>query len=108
MKTKMKPNWKSCKLGEVCKLAKDRITVADLNSQTYISTENMLPNKTGITTSAGLPTTSQTQRFCTGDVLVSNIRPYFKKIWLAQNEGGCSNDIFVFRANQSIDSRFLF
>ena len=36
------------------------------------------------------------------DVLVSNIRPYYKKIWLAKCDGGCSDDVLVFRANTSL------
>ena len=41
------------------------------------------------------------------DVLVSNIRPYFKKIWYATFDGGCSNDVLVFRAKDGVSSRFL-
>jgi type I restriction enzyme S subunit len=68
----------------------------------------MLPNKEGITYSSGLPKTKQTQAYQGGDVLVSNIRPYFKKIWLADREGGCSNDILVFRAKKGVSSSFLY
>ncbi len=98
----------NCDLGKICNYAKDKIAVSDLNLDTYISTENMLPNKQGITRSSALPKTKQTQAFFQGDVLISNIRPYFKKIWLANFDGGCSNDVLVLRANQDIDNRFLF
>ncbi len=98
----------NCDLGKICNYAKDKIAVSDLNLDTYISTENMLPNKQGITRSSALPKTKQTQAFFKGDVLISNIRPYFKKIWLANFDGGCSNDVLVLRANQDIDNRFLF
>ena len=69
-------------LSDLCEYAKGKIDVSLLNRSIYISTENMLPNKAGITVASALPTTTQTQAFYTGDVLVSNIRPYFKKIWL--------------------------
>ena len=95
-------------LSEICNYAKGKVDVDLLNEDTYISTENMLPDRGGITKSAALPTMSQTQAFLTGDVLVSNIRPYFKKIWFADYDGGCSNDVLVFRANPNINKRFLY
>jgi type I restriction enzyme S subunit len=68
----------------------------------------MLPNKGGITSAASLPTISQTQEYRKGDVLVSNIRPYFKKIWKAKTDGGCSNDVLVFAAKDGTDPDFLY
>ena len=41
--------WKEYKLGEVAIQVRDRIETSCLDSSTYISTENMLPNKAGIT-----------------------------------------------------------
>ena len=55
-----------------------------------------------------LPTVQLTQEYKKGDVLVSNIRPYFKKIWRAKNDGGCSNDVLVFQGNSNIDGDFLY
>lgn len=95
-------------LADICEYAKGKIDVAILNEDTYISTENMLPNKGGITSAASLPTITQTQSFLSGDVLVSNIRPYFKKIWYAEFNGGCSNDVLVFRAKAGVNNRFLY
>lgn len=95
------------KLSDICEYAKGKIKLSDLDKNTYISTENMLSNKSGITQAASLPAQKQTQAFMKDDVLVSNIRPYFKKIWYATFDGGCSNDVLVFRAKDGIDSRFL-
>ena len=75
---------------------------------TYISTENMLPNKAGIINASSLPSAFLTQAYEMGDVLVSNIRPYFKKIWKARFNGGCSNDVLVFTAKEKTDSDFLY
>ncbi len=96
------------KLLDICEYAKGKIKVSSLDETTYISTENMLPNKGGTTQAASLPTQEQTQAFMKNDVLVSNIRPYFKKIWYASFDGGCSNDVLVFRAKEGISSRFLY
>ena len=96
------------KLSDLCSFADGRIAVADLDLDNYISTENMLPNKDGITRSAGLPIASQTQAYQSGDVLVSNIRPYFRKIWIADRNGGCSNDVLVMRAKEGCNPTFLY
>ena len=95
-------------LSDICDYAKGKIDVEVLNVNTYISTENMVPNKGGVTDASSLPTIAQTQAFSAGDVLVSNIRPYFKKIWFAEYDGGCSNDVLVFRAKNGVCKRFLY
>lgn len=95
-------------LADICEYVKGKIDVTILNKDTYISTENMIPNKGGITSASSLPTITQTQAFFAGDILVSNIRPYFKKIWFAECDGGCSNDVLVFRAKDGVNKRFLY
>lgn len=96
------------KLSDICSYFKEKVDVSRLTERNYISTENMLPDKNGVTTATSLPTTAQTQGYREKDVLVSNIRPYFKKIWFADRSGGCSNDVLVFRANEGIDARYLY
>ena len=96
------------KLSDICFYAKGKVNVSGLTDADYISTENMLPNKGGITTASSLPSTIQTQAYKKDDVLLSNIRPYFKKIWFADFDGGCSNDVLVFRAKEGTDARFLY
>ena len=97
-----------CNLSDICYFVNEKISLSELTKDTYISTENMLTNRGGITVASALPSITQTQAFKVGDVLVSNIRPYFKKIWHATFNGGCSNDVLVFRAKESIDSDFLY
>ncbi|UKK55489.1 restriction endonuclease subunit S [Prevotella communis] len=99
--------WKEYKLGEIVVSIKDRIDTSVLDKESYISTENMLPNKSGVTFSSGVPTGSAV-RFQEGDVLISNIRPYFKKIWRANFVGGCSADVICLRATNVVDPLFLF
>nr|WP_316244754.1 restriction endonuclease subunit S [Helicobacter pylori] len=41
------------------------------------------------------------------DILLSNIRLYFRKVYRAKQKGGCSSDVLVFRAKH-IDSATLF
>ena len=97
-----------CKLSDICSFRKGKVEVENLNAKNYISTENMLPNKCGITEASSLPTVSLTQEYKNGDVLVSNIRPYFKKIWQAKYDGGCSNDVLVFVPKPNMDKDFLY
>lgn len=96
------------KLSNMCHFVSDKVKVSELNRSTYISTENMYPNRGGITLATSLPTTQKTNAFAKFDILVSNIRPYFKKIWKATNAGGCSNDILVFRAATGTNPAFLY
>ena len=95
-------------LSSICEYRKGKVSISSLDETTYISTENMLPNKGGITAATALPKISQTQAYFKGDILVSNIRPYFKKIWQASFDGGCSNDVLVFQAKDEVDPDFLY
>ena len=101
-------DWKIFSLGDICSFATDKISVSQLNKNNYISTENLLQNKGGIVPATSLPKILKTSAFYVGDVLISNIRPYFKKILYANFSGGCSNDVLVFRAKNFIDSKFLY
>ena len=97
-----------CSLSSLCNYRKGKTAVAALSNETYISTENMLPGKAGVTTASSLPNVAYTQEYKKGDILVSNIRPYFKKIWQAKVDGGCSNDVLVFEAKDGVCKDFLY
>jgi type I restriction enzyme S subunit len=100
--------WQTIPLSDICNYYNGKINVNSLNEKSYISTENMLPEKGGITVSSGLPAIPSTPEYKRDHVLISNIRPYFKKIWYAKRNGGCSNDILVFEAKENCSSRFLY
>ena len=95
-------------LRQYCIYNNERISFNLLNVSNYISTENMLPNAGGITASSNLPTSGNVIRFQKGDILISNIRPYFKKIWYADKDGGCSADVLCIRANKEVDNKYLY
>ncbi|WP_305553339.1 site-specific tyrosine recombinase/integron integrase [Methanobrevibacter sp. V74] len=95
-------------LNDVAKFVSSKIEVSEINESNYISTENMLPNKGGITIASSLPDTKSVREYMPKDILINNIRPYFKKIWYSDMEGGCSNDIYVLRSNENYDSKFLY
>lgn len=81
------------KLRDIAIYSNKKIEVNKINQDTYISTENMLPNKSGVVKATKLPNQSKTNFFENKNILISNIRPYFKKIWYANFNGGCSNDV---------------
>ena len=99
--------WKEYRLGEVSIPIKDRVETSCLDNSSYISTENMLPNKAGVTLSSGIPS-GNAIKFKNGDILISNIRPYFKKIWRADKNGGCSADVICLRASNEVEPLFLY
>lgn len=101
-------NWNEYKLGDICFFGKDKSEVSTLTNDNYISTENMIPNRGGITKATTLPTGDFTPSFENDDTLVSNIRPYFKKIWKASFPGGCSADVLVFKANEKVSKDYLY
>ena len=85
--------WK--KLGEVCEYSKKRIVASELNNGNYIGVENLLQNKMGKTQSECCPIVGSWTKFEVGDVLIGNIRPYLRKIWLADIIGGTNGDVLV-------------
>ena len=100
------------KLKNICDLMNEKISANELINNnlasTYVSTESMLPNKRGITKPSSIPSKGTTTAYKKDDVLLSNIRPYFKKIWSANYDGVCSNDVLVFRAKNTADANFLY
>ena len=86
------------KLSAVASFATEKIPVDNINLADYISTDNMIKDKGGVAAYDGSPQISSVTRYVVGDILVSNIRPYLKKIWFADKSGGCSNDVLVFRS----------
>lgn len=101
--------WEEKRLGdeEVSGFVNDKIDSEKLTLKNYISTDNMLPDYSGVTEASKLPTTNRVTGFLKGDILISNIRPYLKKVWKSDRAGGASNDVLIFRAGSSVIGDFL-
>jgi len=93
-------------LGHVTDFVKERISTDKLTLANYVSTENMKSDFGGINPAISIPNNTNVIHYKKGDVLLSNIRPYLRKVWAANSDGGCSTDVFVFRA-KSISPSFL-
>ena len=94
----------SIELGSICNY---RNEIVSIDRKTYVSTESMLPNRAGITAPSSVPETGKVRAFRKGDTLISNIRPYFKKIWQADHDGCCSADVLVFQPTDC-DADYLY
>lgn len=100
--------WRVVELGSVANLTNIKFDLKDLALNKYISTDNMLKNLGGIECATKIPSTGKVKAFQDGDVLFSNIRTYFRKVWYATVNGGCSNDILVFHPTKEMYSRYMY
>lgn len=91
--------WPLEKLGKVAPYSTEKINLSDINLKDYITTDNLLQNGRGIVDFSDTPNVDRITKYLKSDILVSNIRPYLKKIWFANRDGGCSNDVIVFRSS---------
>ena len=97
------------KLSEIAILVEDKISSNSISLGDYVTTDSLLPNKEGKTIATNLPPVACSLTYYQkGDVLVANIRPYLKKVWLADKEGGCSSDVLVFRVREGYKDSFLY
>lgn len=104
----MKNNWEKVKLGDICGYSRSRIPTSEVNLYNYVSTENLLKERAGKTIADSIPEQANLCEYNNGCTLISNIRPYFKKIWFANIRGGCSNDVLVYRPNKGINDKWLY
>ena len=91
-------------LSALCDYVTDKEDFGNLPEQNYLSTENLLQNKQGIAGFGEAEDDTRVTCFQAEDTLISNIRPYFKKIWFATVSGGCNADVLCFRAHDSKDA----
>lgn len=103
-----KEDWEKGKLGEICEYAKEKADIANIDRNTYITTENMCSNKQGVVPPSSVPENIKVTIYSPDDILLSNIRPYFKKLWLSDRNGGCSNDVLCIRSKSKIFKYFVY
>jgi len=84
-------------IGEVAGYSTTRLDAADLDEFSFVGVDNLLPNKAGRVNATHTPNTDRLTAYQEGDVLLGNIRPYLKKVWLADGGGGCSGDVLAIR-----------
>lgn len=93
------------KLGDYVLMVQEREVLKKVDTSKYVSTENILTDRNGVKFPANtIPLSKTITTYKKDDILISNIRPYFKKIWKAEFDGPKSNDVIAFRTK---DSRLL-
>jgi type I restriction enzyme S subunit len=99
-------------LGQVASYSNSRVDASELDATNFVGVDNLLSNKRGRSDAFHLPNTARVTAYKAGDVLIGNIRPYLKKVWLADRDGGCSGDVLAVRIDashrSSIDCEFLY
>jgi type I restriction enzyme, S subunit len=101
--------WESRALGDkdVANFVKKRVSVDELSLDSYVSTENILPDFGGKKCASKLPPSGSFTNYRQEDVLIANIRPYLKKVWVANKNGAASNDVIVVRPMNGVKPSFL-
>lgn len=101
------PGWRVDPLAEIANFVNEKLPLSRVSTSEYVSTENLLPNCGGVVAAQKLPTVGAVTQYRAGDILISNIRPYLRKVWQADRNGGASNDVIVVRAKATLSSSFL-
>ena len=99
--------WESATLEEIAEFVSEKIPVGLIDLGNYISTENLLAEYGGVTRAAKMPLAGSVTIFRLNDTLVSNIRPYLRKVWFADKDGGASNDVIVIRAKRKLLTQYF-
>jgi len=100
---------KLVKLADATIYSNKRVNAMSINIDCFITTDNMLQNKSGITVASSLPYKQVSMpAFSPNNILVANIRPYLKKIWFSNKSGGCSPDVLVFEVNERYDPKYIY
>lgn len=83
---------------------------SQVNADTYVGVDNLLSNRAGKKESDFVPSAGVLKGYCAGDILIGNIRPYLKKIWYADNDGGTNGDVLVITRNNTsvVNAKYLY
>ena len=97
------------RLAEIATYVNEKISSSNITLDQYVTTDSLLQDKRGREYAQNLPpVTTKLIHYQPGDVLVANIRPYLKKVWFADCEGGASSDVLVLRAKNANDTTFVY
>lgn len=83
-------------------LPNERIDTNGINKTNYVSVENLLKDRGGKIDAATIPQNGTVIKYIKGDILIGNIRPYLRKIWLADCDGATNGDVVVIRPQKSL------
>jgi len=95
-------------INSIASFVKERISASNLTPYNYTSVENLLKDKAGRQDAENVPAEGNWTKYQRGDILIGNIRPYLRKIWLSDREGGTNGDVMVIRPKDGLLPKFLY
>ncbi len=100
---------KTISLKKVAKYSEARIPIKDVTINNFVTTDSLLQNKLGITKATSLPPQDGNMTaYFKNNILVGNIRPYLKKIWFADRDGGNSADVLTIQVDTKHNPKFIY
>ncbi|WP_434556403.1 restriction endonuclease subunit S (plasmid) [Klebsiella oxytoca] len=87
--------WKA--VGDIAGYSTTKVDADKLDATLFVGVDNLLADKGGRIDATYQPNTARLTAYEPGDLLLGNIRPYLKKVWMAENNGGCSGDVLAIR-----------
>ena len=87
--------WKA--VGDIAGYSTTKVDADKLDATSFVGVDNLLADKGGRIDATYQPNTARLTAYEPGDILLGNIRPYLKKVWMAENNGGCSGDVLAIR-----------
>lgn len=102
-------DWKETTFGECADLIRNMCHPSGIEETAYIGLEHI---EQGTLQLSGLGRSSdvdsQKFQFVKNDILFGKLRPYFRKVVVAPGDGICSTDIWVVRAKQEVNQKYLY
>ena len=100
----------SVKLSSVLFFVSERSRIDATNKENYVTTDNMLQDFKGIRRFDGETTAESGIQYKEKDILLSNIRPYLKKLWFSDTVGVASPDVIVMRVITAdlVNEKFIY
>ena len=99
-------------LGDIASISKNRIAAEYLDETNFVGVDNLISDRRGRVDSQYSPTSGSMTAFSKGDILIGNIRPYLRKVWFADRDGGCSGDVVALTLKPEwkdrVSPRFLY
>lgn len=99
-------------LRDIAHYSKERISAKEIDKTSYVGVDNILQNKKGKVDSDYVPIKGTLIKYHKDDILIGNIRPYLRKIWIADRDGGTNGDVLCLQINkdskQSVNPKYLF
>ncbi|WP_448865692.1 restriction endonuclease subunit S [Dialister invisus] len=94
-------------LKRIAKYSTQRVSAEVLNEKNYVGVENLLKNKLGKVDSSYVPKSGKLIAFKKGNILIGNIRPYLRKIWIADVDGGTNGDVLTICIKEDFENKII-